>query len=96
MMMNILQFIVILAVFFPVKYLTWRITNEWGLPEWLRYKPWECELCLCFWLLVGIYTAILFSFSWLYTGIGGIILAVLNAIAMYVDQRNKTIKIEDI
>lgn len=92
-MLTILQFILILAVFIPARYIAYYITEVRGLPRWLDYKPWNCKLCLTFWLLIGIYTAIWLSFACLYTAIGGYILAVLNAIAMWIDQRNRTIKV---
>jgi hypothetical protein len=89
----LLQFILIIAIFLPVRWFAWKFTEEWGVPDWLQYKPWVCNLCLTFWSLMGVYIALGLSFSCLYLMIGGCILAVLNAIAMYIDQRNKTIKI---
>lgn len=92
-MLTLLQFILILAVFIPVRYIAYYITEVKGLPVWLDYKPFNCKLCLTFWSLIGVYTAIWLSFSCLYTGIGGIILAIMNAAAMWIDQRNRTIKV---
>lgn len=92
-MIILLQIILILAVFIPVRYAAWKITEEWGVPEWINYKPFNCRLCLTFWLLIGSYIALGLSFSCLYTMVGGIILAIMNALAMWIDQRNKTIKI---
>lgn len=89
----LLQFILIVAIFLPVRWFAWKMTEVWGLPQWLQYKPFICKLCLTFWLLIGAYTAIWLSFSCLYTAIGGYILAAMNALAMYIDQKNKTIKI---
>lgn len=95
-MIILLQFALILAVFVPVRWLAWMITEAWGLPEWLDYRPFNCQKCLTFWSLVAVYSALWLSLGCLYTGIGGIILAILNAIAMTIHQRNNTIKIEDI
>lgn len=95
-MINILQVIIILALFIPVRYFAWALTEKWMMPEWLNYKPWNCKLCLTFWSLVAVYLTIGLSFKVYITLYGGIALAILNAIAMYIDQRNKTIKIEDI
>ena len=92
-MLTILQFILILAVFIPVRYIAYYITEVKGLPVWLDYKPFNCKLCLTFWSLIAVYIAIWVSFSCLYTGIGGILLAGMNALAMWIDQRNKTIKL---
>lgn len=87
------QVILILLIFLPVRYLCWKITEVWGLPEWLDYKPWVCKLCLTFWCLLATYITIGFAFSLPVTGIGGVVLAILNALAMHMDQKNKTIKI---
>lgn len=91
----IIQLFVIIFVFIGVVWLTYRITEVWGLPKFLQYKPFNCWTCLTFWTLTFIYGSIwLMGYS--ITGIGGLILAVLNAIAMKVNQKNKTVKIEDL
>lgn len=90
----IFEFILILVIFLFIKWLTWKITEEWGLPDWLQYKPWVCNLCLTFWSLMGVYITLGLSFSCLYLMIGGCILAILNAIAMYIDQKQKTIHLD--
>lgn len=87
------EIIMMFVVFFITSYAAYYITELKGLPQWLLYKPWICRLCLTFWSLITIYTTFLLSFQCLYMGIGGIILASMNALAMYIDQRNKTIKI---
>ena len=93
MILNILQVILVLVIFFPVRYITWKTTEVWGLPEWLNYKPWNCKLCLTFWSLLALYIACgLLLHLWVTMAVGGLI-TVLNAIAMYIDQRNKTIKL---
>lgn len=87
--------ITVFVIFFIVKYLTWKITNEWGLPEWLQYKPWICDLCLTFWSLIFIYSTFWLSFNCLYIGVVGDSLAIMNALAMWIDQRNRTIYIDE-
>lgn len=94
-MIKLLEFAMILGIFLPVKYLTYWLTEVKGLPEWLNYKPWICNLCLTFWTLITIYVAIGVSFSCYITGIGGVIFAILNAIAMWVHQKNNTVSLED-
>lgn len=92
-MMNILQIILIFAVFFPVKYLVYKWTNQKNYPQWLDFKPWNCELCATFWTLLTIYLSMGLGFGLHITLIGGIILAAMNALAMYINQRQKTIRI---
>ena len=95
-MIILLQALAALIIFFVVNYGAYWITEVKGLPAWLQYKPWVCRMCLTFWSLMGIYITLWLSFSCLYIAIYGILLAILNAIAMWIDKRDKTIKIEDI
>lgn len=92
-MIIVLQILLILVIFLPIKYIAYYITEVKGLPQWLDYKPFNCKLCLTFWLLIASYLTLWLAFACLYTAIGGIILAILNALAMWIDQRNKTVKI---
>jgi uncharacterized membrane protein len=83
------MFIIYLIVV-PVVYY-W--TEVRRLPEWLQFPPFHCRKCLTFWTLIGISLVIGLSFNWEYFMISGIILAIMTAIAMHVDQKNKTIKV---
>lgn len=86
------QLLAMLVIFLITKYLTYNITEVWGLPKWLQYKPFICDTCLTFWSLVAIYTTLLIiGYQWL--GISGLIMAVLNAIAMYINQKKNTIDV---
>jgi len=91
----LIQFIAVFIIFLVVSYFTWWFTEKDNVPEFLEYKPFQCRLCLTFWLLVGIYIAIGISFKLWVVLIAGLILAILNAGAMWVNQKNKTIKLED-
>lgn len=93
MFIQILQVILILAMFILIRWFAWKVTEVWGLPEWLQYKPWNCKLCLTFWSLVVSYLTVGLIFNLPITLYGGIALAILNALAMWIDQKNKTIKI---
>lgn len=88
------EFIITFVIFFTINYAAYWITEVRGLPRWLQYKPWECRLCLTFWTLIFIYSAIWISFACLTIGLCGIILASMNALAMYVDQKQKTIHLD--
>lgn len=87
------QLLAMLVIFLITKYLTYNITEVWRvIPKWLDYRPWNCSLCSCFWTLVAIYTTLLIlGYTWL--GISGLIMAVLNAIAMYINQKRKTVDV---
>lgn len=87
------QLLAMLAFFLGTKYLTFNITEVWELPKWLNFKPFNCNLCLTFWTLIALYTTLWILGYW-WTGISGIILAILNAIAMYIDQKKKTVEIK--
>lgn len=93
MIMNILEVLLVFTIFFPIKWLCWKITERWGVPEWLRYRPWECKKCLTFWSLMALFIACgLLCHLWITMAVGGI-LTILDTIAVIVDQKNKTIKI---
>ena len=94
-MVILFEIIGLFAVFFSINYAAYWVTEVNGVPQWLQYKPWECRLCLTFWSLIAVYTTFLLSFQCLYMGIGGIILASMNALAMWIDQKNNTVKIEN-
>ena len=93
MILQLLQVILILGIFLPVRYLAYYITEVNGIPVWLDYKPFNCRLCLTFWSLIAAYltSGIILGFE--ITLYGGILLTILNAIAMYINQKNKTIKV---
>lgn len=93
MFIQILQLILILAMFIIIRWFAWKVTEVWGLPEWLQYKPWNCKICLTFWSLLATYLSIGLIFNLYITLIGGIVLAIMNALAMWIDQKNKTVKI---
>ena len=93
MFIQILQVILILAMFILIRWFAWKVTEVWGLPEWLQYKPWNCKLCLTFWSLLATYLSIGLIFNLYITLIGGIAFAMMNALAMWIDQKNKTVKI---
>lgn len=95
MVLNILQLLLVLVIFLPIKWMCYKITEVWGLPTFLDYKPWKCRKCLSFWTLVAFYLCSGLMFKlWITMGVG-LVLTVLDTIAVIIDQKNKTIKIED-
>ena len=95
MIIKILQIILIFTIFILDRYLVDKWVNQEHYPKWLDYQPFNCSVCCTFWSLLVIYLTVGLVFNLWWTMIGGMILAVLNAIAMKIDQKNKTIKIED-
>ena len=93
MFIQILQVILILAMFIIIRLFAWKVTEVWGLPEWLQYKPWNCKICFTFWSLLFSYLTVGLILNLPITLYGGIALAILNALAMWIDQKNKKIKI---
>ena len=93
MFIQILQVILILAMLILIRWFAWKVTEVLGLPEWLQYKPWNCKICFTFWSLLFSYLAVGLIFNLYITLIGGIALAIMNALEMWIDQKNKTIKI---
>lgn len=95
MIIKILQIILIFTIFILDRYVVDKWVNQKNYPKWLDYQPLNCQMCCTFWSLIVIYLVIGLVFQWWWTMIGGMALAVLNAIAMKIDQKNKTIKVED-
>ena len=91
----LLQLLLIFTIFFPIVYLVNLWVNQKDYPEWLNYKPFNCRICCTFWVLLAIYIVMGLAFHFWWTSIGGIILTALNAIAMKVNEKNKTISLED-
>lgn len=94
MIVNILQTILVLIIFFPTKWLCYKITEEWMLPEWLRYEPYECRKCLSFWSLTALFLSSgLLCHLWITMAVG-LILTVLDTVAVIIDQKKKTKKVK--
>lgn len=91
MFIEILQLILVIALFIPIKWICYKITEEWGLPMFLNYMPYSCRKCLSFWSLMAIYISIGLVFHLYITMAVGAILTVLDVIAVIVDQKKKTI-----
>lgn len=90
----ILQLIAVLVIFILIRWYSHMQTERWGLPTFLQYRPWNCDICLSFWLLLATYIAA-GAIGYKITAIAGIILAILNAIAMKVEQKRKTIDLNN-
>ena len=89
-----LEFVIIFLIYLIIVPLVYYWTEVKHMPEWLDFKPWNCRKCFTFWSLMGISIILGLSFNAYWLMGTGIVLAILTAIAMTIDQRNKTIKIE--
>lgn len=95
MIIKLLQIILIFTIFILDRFVVDKWVNQKNYPKWLDYAPLNCNVCCTFWSLLVIYLTVGLVFNLWWTMIGGMILTALNAIAMKINQRNKTIKIED-
>lgn len=93
MIIKILQIILIFTIFILDRYVVDKWVNQKNYPKWLDYRPFNCEVCCTFWSLLVIYLTVGLVFNLWWTMIGGMILSLLNAIAMKVNQKSKTIKV---
>ena len=95
MIHNVLQTILVLIIFIITKYLAWKVTEEDKVPEFLHYEPYICYKCLSFWTLMALFAACGLLFHLWVTMAVGAILTALDTIAVVIDQKNKTVKIDD-
>lgn len=91
----LLEALAALVIFFVMNYAAYWLTEVKGLPSWLQYKPWVCRLCLSFWSMMGIFTTLYLALDLMYVAIYGILLTVLNTAALWIDQKDKTITLEE-
>lgn len=83
----LLTIIVIFVVFFVENYAVYVFTEKMkNFPKWLMYDPFQCRTCCTFWTLLTTYMALTFVFN-NKLFLLGIVLAVLNAIAMKINDR---------
>ena len=91
----LLQFIIVLIIFLSISYVAWYITEKGKVPEFLDYPPWSCRVCASTWMMAAVYIALGVSFKWWVLLITGIIVTILNAIALKINEKEKTISIEE-
>ena len=91
--MIFLQFTLMFLIYLISMPAIYYFTDVRRPPIWLDFKPFSCRKCLTFWTLTGISLVIGLSFDWYYFMIFGITLAVATTYALYLDQKNKTIKV---
>ena len=92
----LIQIIASIIVWQLVLFAAWYITEKKQLPEYLQFKPFNCRKCCTFWSNIIIFLAIGLTFNlWWFMGLG-IVLGILTTIALYVDQKQKTVKVDDV
>lgn len=91
----LLQFIIVLIIFLSISYVAWYIIEKDKVPEFLDYRPFSCHICLTTWSLAAVYIALGISFKWWVLLIVGLVVTALNTIALIINQKEKTISIEE-
>lgn len=94
-MMNIFQTILVLVIFLTVKYGVWKITSEDKVPEFLNYQPYNCPKCAGFWFLTALFVACGLLLGLWITMAVGMLITVLDTIAMVMHERKNTITLEE-
>lgn len=92
--MIILKILLIFILFLSVELLSYKMTEKWNIPEFLDHKPYNCRKCNQFWLNIGCATSFLLLTHWYIPSIIWYILTVLETIALYIDEKNNTIKFD--
>lgn len=77
-------------LFILIKYITYKITYDIGLSKIFNYMPFICHKCLQFWTLIFLYPILFITFNMHYLTflIFGLLITILDAIAMHVDEKN--------
>lgn len=89
------EFVIAFIMYFVIVYGAYYVTEVKRLPEWLQFPPFECRKCLTFWsnFIAGLVVGL--SFSLYITMITVMVMAILTAISMHIDQKRKTISINN-
>lgn len=90
------EFITIFIAYLLVVYTAYYVTEVKRLPSWLQFPPFHCRKCLTFWSMMAVSLVIGLSFDLPVYMATGIFLAVLTALSMHIDEKNKIININDI
>lgn len=91
----LLEIVVGVLISFGLNYICYWLTEEEHIPTWLAYKPFTCRLCCTTWVslftfgIIGLVT----SFTYPYLFGFGLVISILNIIALYIDQKQHTIEI---
>lgn len=95
-MILLLDIILAPLLFFITQWLLWALFEKTSWPpRFLAYKPFNCLTCATFWtqLTIAVALAIMAVPT---TAILLAVLAVLNAIARKIDEREHTVKLSDL
>lgn len=94
MIQTIIEILLIPTIFLIVTGICYWLIEYNHIPRWLQWKPWNCEKCLSTWSLIGVGISFLLI-DFIITGLGLIVMGILNGIARQIDEKNKTITIEE-
>lgn len=86
MIIKILTLLLVIIIFFTIKYLAYKITVDWYecTPTFLRELPYTCGDCLQTHMMWLTYLSLSFIFNWNLTIlIAGLGLTLLNTIAIF-------------
>lgn len=94
MMIKILDVLIILFIYFIIKWIIWYCVYEnYYIPKFLDHLPFSCSDCLQTHSLWISYLSISYILDWNLTIlIGGFGLTLLNTIAIWYDKKINTIK----
>lgn len=86
MIIKLLILLLVLIIFFSIKYLAYKITVDWYdyIPNFLRELPYTCGDCLQTHMMWITYLSLSYIFNWNLTIlIAGLGLTLLNVIAIF-------------
>lgn len=73
--------------------LAWLVTERYNIvPSFLQYRPFNCFKCCTFWTLMAVAVGFVIL-GWHITAITLAILAIANACAMHIDEKENGIRL---
>lgn len=94
MIENLIELLVVIVVFLDIKYITFKVTEEDKIPNFLNYEPYVCYRCLSFWTLTALFLVSGLILNLWITMAVGLILTALDTIALSVHIKHNTVKID--
>ena len=90
---GLIELLIVLVIFLDVKYITFKITEEDKIPQFLHYEPYVCYRCLSFWTMAALFLVSGLILNLWITMFVGLALTILDTIALSIHIKNNTVTV---